>query len=197
MLSGAGYAQTVEDLLPKIAAEKNDSARFYLAFSTLTVSETNPVLDMHNADVLLVHGQMTGDKVSQTLGLLCLGYDYRVFGSTAKALEYNIKGVAVAEETGAHAHQHPRRHTVRLLGLALAGGAVVLGATLLHAGLDKDGWALAARHTARFSVLWFLTAFAAGPLARITRRCLLTPSKSRFTTAATSLADIARPPASI
>ena len=100
MLSGVGYAQTIEELLPKIAAEKNDSARFYLAFSTLTVSETNPVLDMHNADVLLVHGQMTNDKVSQTLGLLCLGYDYRVFGSTAKALEYNIKGVAVAEETG-------------------------------------------------------------------------------------------------
>jgi len=100
MLSGVGSAQTIEELLPKIAAEKNDSARFYLAFSMLTVSETNPVLDMHNADVLLVHGQMTGDKVAQTLGLLCLGYDYRVFGSTAKALEYNIKGVAVAEETG-------------------------------------------------------------------------------------------------
>jgi len=99
-VSGVGYTQTVEEILPKIAAEKNDSARFYLAFSMLTVSETNPVLDMHNADVLLVHGQMTGDKVAQTLGLLCLGYDYRVFGSTAKALEYNIKGVAVAEETG-------------------------------------------------------------------------------------------------
>jgi tetratricopeptide (TPR) repeat protein len=94
------HAQRMEDLLPKIAAEKNDSARFYLAFSGLTTSETNPVLDMHNADVLLVHGQMTGDKVSQTLGLLCLGYDYRVFGSTAKAMEYNLKGVAVAEEAG-------------------------------------------------------------------------------------------------
>lgn len=77
--------------------------------------------------------------------------------------------MTVGEETGSQAHQHPRRHTVRLLGLALAGGAMVLGATLLHAGLDKDGWALAARHTARFSVLWFLAAFAAGPLARITR----------------------------
>jgi hypothetical protein len=35
------------------------------------------------------------------LGLLCLGYDYRVFGSTAKALEYNIKGVRLwPKETG-------------------------------------------------------------------------------------------------
>ncbi len=90
----------MEQILPRLAQEKNDSVRFYLGFSGLTISETNPVLDMHNADLLLVHGQMTGDKVSQVLGLLCLGYDYREFGSTAKALEYNIKGVAVAEETG-------------------------------------------------------------------------------------------------
>lgn len=94
------HAQTMEEILPKLAQEKNDSARFYLGFSGLTISETNPVLDMHNADVLLVHGQVANDKVSEVLGLLCLGYDYRVFGSTAKALEYNIKGVAVAEETG-------------------------------------------------------------------------------------------------
>ncbi|HNK69342.1 MAG TPA: DUF1553 domain-containing protein, partial [Flavobacteriales bacterium] len=45
----------------------------------------NPVDDMHNADVLLTYGQKYGDKVGQTLGLLCLGYDCRVFGSTAKA----------------------------------------------------------------------------------------------------------------
>lgn len=79
-------AQRMEDLLPRIAAEKNDSARFYLAFSGLTTSETNPVDDMHNADVLLTYGQKSGDKVGQTLGLLCLGHDYRVFGNTAKAL---------------------------------------------------------------------------------------------------------------
>jgi tetratricopeptide (TPR) repeat protein len=94
------HAQRMEDLLPQLAKEKSDSARFYIAFSGLTTSDTNPVLDMHNADVLLVHGQMTDDKVAQVLGLLCLGYDYRVFGSTAKALDYNIKGAAVAEETG-------------------------------------------------------------------------------------------------
>lgn len=101
LLAGpAAHAQRMEDILPKLKAERNDSARFYLAFSGLTTSETNPVLDMHNADVLLVHGQLTGDKVSQVLGLLCLGYDYRVFGSTVKAMEYNIKGAAVAEESG-------------------------------------------------------------------------------------------------
>ena len=38
----------IDSLLPKIAAEKNDSARYYLAMSALTISETNPVEDMHN-----------------------------------------------------------------------------------------------------------------------------------------------------
>jgi len=38
----------MEEILPKLAQEKNDSARFYLGFSGLTISETNPVLDMHN-----------------------------------------------------------------------------------------------------------------------------------------------------
>lgn len=75
----------------------------------------------------------------------------------------------VAGETSAHAHHHLRRHTARLLGTGLAGGGLVLAATLLFAGGGEDHWALAARHTARFSALWFMVAFAAGPLARITR----------------------------
>jgi methionine sulfoxide reductase heme-binding subunit len=77
--------------------------------------------------------------------------------------------MTVAGEVGAHAHHHPRRHTARLLGAGLAGGIVVLAATLLLAGGGKDGWALAARYTARFSAPWFLVAFSAGPLARIAR----------------------------
>jgi DMSO/TMAO reductase YedYZ heme-binding membrane subunit len=74
-----------------------------------------------------------------------------------------------AGETSAHAHHHARRHTARLLGAGLAGGVAVLAARLLFAGGGEDSWVLAARHTARFSALWFMVAFAAGPLARITR----------------------------
>jgi DMSO/TMAO reductase YedYZ heme-binding membrane subunit len=69
----------------------------------------------------------------------------------------------------ARAHHHVRRHSARLLGAGLAGALAVLAATVFVAGIGQDGWALAARHTARFSVLWFLVAFAAGPLARLTR----------------------------
>ena len=49
----------IDSLLPKIAAEKNDSARYYLAMSALTISETNPVEDMHNYEIILLHGQKT------------------------------------------------------------------------------------------------------------------------------------------
>ena len=45
----------LDSLLPKIKAEKNDSARYYLAMSALTISETNPVEDMHNSEIILLH----------------------------------------------------------------------------------------------------------------------------------------------
>ncbi|MDI6804591.1 MAG: tetratricopeptide repeat protein [Bacteroidota bacterium] len=95
------FAQTpnLETILHKLTGEKNDSIRFYLAFSVLTVSETNPVLDMHNAEIILLHGQKYDDKVCQVLGLGCLGYDYRAFGNTAKSLEYNLKANEVAEQS--------------------------------------------------------------------------------------------------
>jgi hypothetical protein len=44
----------IDSLLVKIAAEKNDSARYYLALSALTISETNPVEDMPNSEKILL-----------------------------------------------------------------------------------------------------------------------------------------------
>lgn len=95
------YSQSsnLDALLQKVSLEKNDSARFYLAASGLTISETNPVLDMKNAEIILVHGQKTKDKICQVLGLSCLGYDYRAFGNTARSLEYNLKAKVLAEST--------------------------------------------------------------------------------------------------
>ena len=95
-----GWSQSsdLNQLLPKLSLEKNDSARFYLAFSGLTISETNPVQDMKNAEIILVHGQKTNDNVCKILGLGCLGYDYRAFGNTTKSLEYNLKAKKIAEK---------------------------------------------------------------------------------------------------
>jgi len=89
----------LDTLFPKIAAEKNDSARYYLAMSALTISETNPVQDMINSEKILVYGQKNNDPVCQLLGLACLGYDYREFGNHVKSLEYNIQANKVAEKS--------------------------------------------------------------------------------------------------
>ena len=89
----------IDSLLPKIAAEKNDSARYYLAMSALTISETNPVEDMHNSEAILLHGQKNNDLVCQLLGYSCLCYDYIAFGNQVKSLEYGIKANQVAEQS--------------------------------------------------------------------------------------------------
>jgi tetratricopeptide (TPR) repeat protein len=88
----------LDSLLPKIAAEKNDSARYYLALSALTISETNPVEDMHNSEIILLHGQKNNDLVCQLLGYACLCYDYIAFGNKVKSLEFGIKANQVAEK---------------------------------------------------------------------------------------------------
>lgn len=96
------FSQTPPDLdtlFPKISAEKNDSARYYLAMSALTISETNPVQDMLNSEKILVFGQKNNDPVCQLLGLACLGYDYREFGNHVKSLDYNIQANKVAEKS--------------------------------------------------------------------------------------------------
>ncbi|HTK83125.1 MAG TPA: hypothetical protein VL633_12630 [Bacteroidota bacterium] len=95
------YSQGInlDSLLAVIKAEKNDSVRFYLAFSGLTESETNPVDDMGKADTILIFGQKNNDLICQVMGLACLGYDYQVFGNTARSLEYNLKAIVVAEKS--------------------------------------------------------------------------------------------------
>jgi tetratricopeptide (TPR) repeat protein len=92
-------APNIDSLLPKIAAEKNDSARYYLAMSALTISETNPVEDMHNSEAILLYGQKNNDLVCQLLGYACLCYDYIAFGNQVKSLEYGILANQVAEKS--------------------------------------------------------------------------------------------------
>ena len=89
----------LDSLLPKIKAEKNDSARYYLALSALTISETNPVEDMHNSEIILMHGQKNNDLVCQVLGYCCLCYDYIAFGNKVKSLEFGVKANQAAEKS--------------------------------------------------------------------------------------------------
>jgi DMSO/TMAO reductase YedYZ heme-binding membrane subunit len=62
-----------------------------------------------------------------------------------------------------------RRHSGALAALGILGAASTLGAVLLSAGTDVDGWRIASRLTARFSLFLFLAAFLARPLEQIFR----------------------------
>ena len=90
---------TTDSAWQKVSSEKNDSVRFYLIFNMLTESETNPVLDMENAEKLLVPSEENNDKVGMVLCIGCIGYDYRAFGNNAKSMEYNMRAYAIAQET--------------------------------------------------------------------------------------------------
>ncbi len=60
-----------------------------------------------------------------------------------------------------------RKFTGLLLGAGIAGAALVVAAQLALHGTGAEGWQMATRYTARFSVWFFLAAFLAGPLARV------------------------------
>jgi hypothetical protein len=49
-------AHNLDTLFQKLSSEKNVSIRFYLGFSVLTESETNPVDDMGMAEIILLYG---------------------------------------------------------------------------------------------------------------------------------------------
>jgi len=99
-LLNISIAQTpnINSILHQLPLEKNDSARFYLAYSALTESETNPVDDMGNAEIILEYGRKNNDKLCQVLGLTCLGYDYMAFGNTTKGLKYSLETKKIADQ---------------------------------------------------------------------------------------------------
>ena len=100
----------LDSILKRLPLEKNDSARFYLAFSALTMSETNPVDDMGNAQVILMYGQKNNDNICITQGLACLSYDYLAFGNHTKSLEYAFKTKEIADKTNDYRTRAPANY---------------------------------------------------------------------------------------
>lgn len=94
-------ADHAELMLNKIAAEKNEDKRFDLILDFFAeTQESNPVLDMQNAQKLLRQSHNTGDHISEAAALGEIGFNYWSFGNTVKHLEYSIESVKVAEATG-------------------------------------------------------------------------------------------------
>jgi len=93
--------ENFDTMLKKIAEEKDDNTRIDLInhfFSS--TADSDPVLDMQNAQNLLLQSQKSKDKITEAMALTEIGYDYRSFGNTSKSLEYNLKATELARKTG-------------------------------------------------------------------------------------------------
>lgn len=91
----------VDSILPKIAAEGNENKRFDILLDFFSYTgESDPVLDLNNAQKLLVYAKKNKDRISEAVAFSKSGYDYRSLGNVEKSLENNLKAVEIAEKTG-------------------------------------------------------------------------------------------------
>jgi len=91
----------IDSMLQKIAAEKDDSRRIDIIYSSLVIiGETNPVLGLKYAQKLLDYSQINKDKIGEAYAISYMGKMYGVSGNMEKALEYALKGNEIAEQTG-------------------------------------------------------------------------------------------------
>src|ERR1035437_5667989 len=94
-------SENIDSKLKNIVIEKDDNTRIDLINDFfMNTYDSNPVLDMQNAQKLLLQSQKNKDRIAEAMALIEIGYDYRSFGNTQKSLEYNLKAKALAQETG-------------------------------------------------------------------------------------------------
>lgn len=92
-------SDSIDIMLQKIATEQNDNTRIDLINDLYSISESNPQLDMQNAQKLLLQSQKNKDQIAEAMALAEIGYGYRSFGNTSKSVEYCLKALALARET--------------------------------------------------------------------------------------------------
>jgi tetratricopeptide (TPR) repeat protein len=90
----------IDSMLQKIAAEKDDSRRIDIIYSSLVIiGETNPVLRLKYAQKLLDYSQINKDKIGEAYAISYMGKMYGVSGNMEKGLGYALKGKEIAEQT--------------------------------------------------------------------------------------------------
>jgi hypothetical protein len=91
----------IDSMLHKIAAEKDDSRRIDIIYSSLVlIGETDPVLGLKYAQKLLDYSQTRKDKIGEAYAISYMGKMYGVSGNMEKGLGYALKGNEIAEQTG-------------------------------------------------------------------------------------------------
>ena len=91
----------IDNMLQKIAAEKDDNRRFDIIYNALVkIGETDPLLGLQYAQKLQVYAQNKKDKISEAYALSFMSKMYTVSGNLEKGLKYGLQGKELAEHTG-------------------------------------------------------------------------------------------------
>jgi tetratricopeptide (TPR) repeat protein len=94
-------SENIDTMLKKINSEKDDNSRIDLINNLFSSTmESDPLLSMQNAQKLLFQSKKNKDRIAEAMALTQIGYSYRSFGNTPKSVEYNLKALALARETG-------------------------------------------------------------------------------------------------
>ena len=94
-------SQNIDTTLQKIAVEKDDDKKIDLILSVFTLTnETNPEQGIRNGQKVLTQSIKRKDKIAEAMALATLGANYRLIGNTIKGLDYELKAMPIAEQTG-------------------------------------------------------------------------------------------------
>ena len=94
-------SETIDATLQKILTVKNDNDRVDKLFVYLSsVSESDPLITLQIAKKLLVQSQKNKDKLAETFAISQLGYQSITTGNRTKSLQYALKSLKMAEQTG-------------------------------------------------------------------------------------------------
>ncbi len=100
MQTAFAQSQDIDAMLQKIAVEKDDNMRIDIIYRSLVqIGESNPLLGLKYAQVLLEYSQKNKDKIGEAYAMSYMGKMYGVSGNIEKGLEYALEGKEIAEQT--------------------------------------------------------------------------------------------------
>ncbi len=101
MLTVFAQKLNVDSILQQLAVEKDDDKKIDLILSIFTLTnETNPEQGIRNGQNVLTQAIKRKDKIAEAMALATLGANYRLIGNTIKGLDYELKAMSLAEQTG-------------------------------------------------------------------------------------------------
>jgi tetratricopeptide (TPR) repeat protein len=94
------FAQTdsIDVKLQKIVEEKNEEAKWKLVFGLSNAIEGTPNVMITKGLKLLQQSKEKSNEIDELVAYYILNYSYRLVGNRVQALDYNFKGLTLAEK---------------------------------------------------------------------------------------------------